>query len=66
MSPNSDIAKPEEIKSQSVKPASAKANVTLKLDKELVRKVRLLAAEKGAVRQCPFGREVRRRGKSAR
>jgi predicted transcriptional regulator len=47
MSPNSGIAKPEEIKSQSVKPTSAKVNLTLKLNKELVRKVRVLAAEKG-------------------
>jgi predicted transcriptional regulator len=47
MSINTEITKPEAIKSQSVKPPSTKVNLTLKLDKELVRRVRVLAAEKG-------------------
>lgn len=29
------------------KPASAKVNITLKLDKDLIRKIRVLAAEQG-------------------
>jgi predicted transcriptional regulator len=46
MSTNTDIARPEETKTQA-KASSTKVNITLKLDKDLVRKVRVLAAEKG-------------------
>jgi hypothetical protein len=42
MSTNTEVAKPNESK-----PASTKVNITLKLDKDLVHKIRVLAAEQG-------------------
>jgi predicted transcriptional regulator len=47
MSANTDVAKPEETRTGTAKAPSTKVNITLKLDKDLVRRVRVLAAEKG-------------------
>jgi hypothetical protein len=47
MPTNAQINKPQHSEAKNVKAASSKVNLTLKLDKDLVHKVRVLAAEKG-------------------